>query len=345
MTAFPLPQRERRGARRQRAIAGSAALVIFAGTAGFIWIEGWGLREAFYMTVITLSTVGFGEVRPLSEAGRMFTAILILGGVTTLGFALHELGDRLVRERGRRHLRRIHRMTDHTIICSGGRIARPVVEGLIQQGREFVVIEKSAEKAAQFRERGVAAIAGDATAEEVLIEAGLPRAKAIAALLPSDADNLSIAMTAHALNQEIRIVARSEDERSRANLVRAGAASQDVVSPYTTAGKWVLHNLSGVHMSRVFEGIEHMVQQGFDAARLQVTPGSKHDGLTLSQAAINLGRNVLVLTIQHEDGGLVFAPTGDYRIRANDALILIGRSPDLEELGATTDRELVNDRE
>lgn len=344
MTAFPLPQREERGVRRLRPLAGFAAFVLVAGTAGFMWIEGWGLREAFYMTVITLSTVGFGEVRPLSEAGRMFTAVLILGGVATLGFALRELGDRIVSGRGRRHQRRIRRMKDHTVICSGGRIARPVVEGLIQQGREFVVIEKSADKVAQFREQGVAAIAGDATAEEVLVEAGLKRADAVAALLPSDADNLSIAMTAAALRPGIRIVARSEDERSRANLQRAGAEPEDVVSPYTTAGKWVLHNLSGVHMSRVFQGIEQMVHQGFDAGRLHVAPGSKHDGLTLSQAAINPGRNVLVLAIQHDDGGFVFAPTGDHRIRANDTLILIGRTADVRELGGVTDRELVNDQ-
>lgn len=343
MTAFPLPPRTAKSSRPQRALVGAAALVFLAGTAGFMVIEGWGLREAFYMTVITLSTVGFGEVRPLSGAGRMFAAFLILGGVATLGFALRELGDRIVTGHGHRHLRRIRRMQDHTIICSGGRIARPVVEGLIGQDREFVVIEKSAEKVAQFRERGVAAIAGDATAEEVLVEAGLKRAEAIAALLPSDPDNLSIAMTARALNGDIRIVARSEDERSRNNLHRAGAQPQDVVSPYTTAGKWVLHSLSGVHMARVFRGIEQMVREGFDGGRLHVAPGSEHDGRTLSQAAINPGRNVLVLAIQRDDGGFVFAPTGDHRIRANDTLILIGRADDVHELGGITDRELVND--
>lgn len=311
--------------------------MLVVGAGGFMWIEGWGLRESFYMTVITLSTVGFGEVRPLSDEGRIFTVFLILGGVATLSFAFRDLASRIITAPGRRYVWRIHRMKNHIIICGGGRIARPVVEGLARRKQPFAVIEKAPEKVAQLVEQEVPVLEGDATAEEVLVEAGLPRARAIAALLPSDGDNLSIVMTAGALNPGIRIIARSEEERSRANLERAGARKDDVVSPYTTAGKWVLHNLSGFHIARAVQGIEQMVQQGFDTGRLQVPPGSKHDGLTLAQAAINLGRNVLVLAIRRRDGEMVFAPTGDERVQGGDALILIGRGDDMQALGADLD--------
>ena len=313
------------------------AVVLGLGTGGFMWIEGWGLRESFYMTVITLSTVGFGEVRPLSDAGRVFTVFLILGGVATLSFALRDVASRLITAPRRRLLRRIRRMKNHTIICGAGRIARPVIEGLARAGQPFAVIEKSPQRVAQWIEQEVSVIEGDATAEEVLVEAGLPRAKSIVALLPSDGDNLSIAMTATGVKPGIRIIARSEEERSRANLERAGADKDDVVSPYATAGRWVLHNLAGHHIGRVVEGFEEMVQQGFDTGRLYVPPGSKHDGLTLAQAAINPGRNVLVLAIRHDDGEMVFAPTGDERIQGKDTLILVGRADDLRSLGAELD--------
>ena len=342
MRLSPLRPFDRVGRRvRSGALWVLAGLVLVVGAGGFMWIEGWDLRESFYMTVITLSTVGFGEVRPLSEAGRVFTVFLILGGVATLSFALRDLASRVITAPGRRHLRRIRRMKNHTIICGGGRIARPVVEGLTRQGRPFAVIEKAPERVAQLVEQEVPVLEGDATAEEVLVEAGLPRARAIAALLPSDGDNLSIVMTAGALKPGIRIIARSEEERSRANLERAGADKDDVVSPYTTAGKWVLHNLSGFHIARIVQGVEQMRQQGFHTGRLFVPPGSKHDGLTLAQAAINPGRNVLVLAIRRDDGEMVVAPTGEERIQGKDTLVLIGRAEEVRALGADLDQRIL----
>ena len=322
-----------------------ALTIVFGGTAGYMWIEGWKFADSFYMTIITLSTVGFQEVRPLGDAGRMFTAILILLGVATLGYALRALGDRIVADASSRLRRRIHRMRDHTIVCGYGRTSRPVVEGLAARKHPCAVIEISPERAATLADSSVPVIVGDATAEEALLEAGLERANTVATLLPSDGDNLSITMTAKALNPDIRVIARSEDERSRVNLHRAGAQSDDVVSPHTTAGNWVLQQICGVQLSRIAQGIGAMMEQGFGVGRLAVEADSPYAGRTLGEAGINTGRNLLVLAIHQTDGRVTFAPTGSRRVARGETLVILGRLADVQAAGAVLDPDFLRHAE
>lgn len=317
-----------------RGILGAVTGVLLAGTVGFMWIEGWEPFEAFYMTVVTLSTVGFGEVRPLSEGGRLFTVFLIFGGVATLGFALRFLGERVVEAPRHRLERRIRRMKNHTVICGYGRIAQPIVEGLVRLRRRFCVIERSPEKVEALTAAGINAIAGDATAEEILETAGVRRAAAVAALLPSDGDNLSITMTATALQPNIRVVARSEEERSRANLERAGVHPDDVVAPYTSAGQVLLRNLADPGTARLVRGLTEIAHGDFDATQLTVGVGSALAGQTLAEAALGERHNVLVLAVQRDGSVGTIAPSGDYRIAAGDTLILIGHPDDLLQLSA-----------
>ncbi len=313
------------------------AAVLGTGTLGFMWIESWGAFDSFYMTVITLSTVGFGEVRPLSEVGRLFAVFLILGGVATVGFAVSALGERIAEAPKRRLEARIRRMKDHTIVCGYGRIARPVVAGLSSLDRPLCVIERSREKVEEATRAGAFVLEGDATAEEVLERAGVRRAAVVAALLPSDGDNLSIAMTATGLQPGIRVIARSEEERSRANLERAGARAEDVVSPYRTAGRAVLRNLCSPETARLFRSLVETTPGAFDTGELSVTGDSGLAGQSLAETAIGAGRNVLVLAVQRRGGAMTAAPRGNLTLRPGDVLYLFGHPDDLRAVGAHRD--------
>ena len=316
------------------AATGAAVGVLVAGTVGFMWIEEWDALDAFYMTVITLSTVGFAEVQPLSDAGRLFAIGLILGGVATLGYALGALGERIMEAPKRRQERRIRRMKNHIIVCGFGRMGQRVVAGLGQHDNPVCVIEKTSAGVQLATRQGVGAIEGDATVEETLKQAGVGRASTIVTLLPNDGDNLSITMTAKALRPGIRVIARSEEDRSRANLERAGAAAEDVISPHTTASRVVVRNLCSSGTHRLLHGITEMTHRGFGAGEILVTPESGLAGKTIAESSLGKDRIVLVLGIEKDGEPMMIAPRGTQRLESGDTLIVMGDVDDLRSLGA-----------
>ncbi len=309
--------------RPARAVIAAGVVVLASGTFGYMGIEGWTLVESAYMTVITLSTVGFGEVRSLSPAGRVFTIGLILGGVATLSYAITALGEQIPRRRERRLERRAHHMQNHVIICGYARMSQALVDGFIRRREAFCVIERDADQVRRLQDRGIPVIEGDATLESVLQSAQLTHARAIAALLSSDADNLSIAMTATGLKPGIRILARSERERSRANLVRAGARDEDVISPHGAAGVRLLQNLIHPKGAQVLGVLHGLMPLGLEVDRLVVDPGDPIAGKTLAEAAIAPGQRVLVMAIERDGADPIFAPRGDERLLAGDTLLLL----------------------
>ena len=317
------------------AAAIAAAGVVVSGTLGFMMIESWDLADAFYMTIITVSTVGYGEVQPLSPAGRLFAVFLIGGGVATLGYSFGALAQWVTEAPMQRQERRVRRMNDHIIVCGFGRMGRRVTAGLLRHGNEVCVIEESSDTVEEAIRQGVAVIHGDSTAEETLERAGVRRASIIVALLPNDGDNLSITMTAKALHRGIRVIARSEEDRSRANLERAGAATQDVISPHLTASRVVLRNLCGSEAHHLLHGISEMAHPGFGSGELAVTTGSELEGRTIADSALGREANVLVLAIRRGGQGMVVAPRGDRRMERGDRLMLIGDTQDLRKLGAS----------
>ena len=309
-------------------------MILAVGTTGYVLL-GLDVLDALYQTVITVSTVGYGEVQPLSPAGRLFAITLIVGGVATLGYAFGALVERIVEAPARRLERRIRRMKNHVIVCGFGRMGRRVTAGLRGYGNKVCVIESSAHAVDAANLQGVDVIHGDSTVEETLERAGVRRASAIVALLPNDGDNLSITMTAKALKPGIRVIARSEEDRSRANLERAGAAAHDVVSPHLTASRVVLRNLCGSDTHHLLHGISEMTHPGFGSAELTVTPGSEFAGRTIADSALGREANVLVLAIRRDGEALTITPRGARRIESGDKLMLIGDTEDLEKLGAT----------
>lgn len=316
------------------AAATAAAGVVISGTLGFMWIESWDLADAFYMTIITVSTVGYGEVQPLSPAGRFFAVLLIGGGVATLGYSFGALAQWVTEAPLQRQERRVRRMKDHTIVCGFGRMGRRVTAGLLRHGNEVCVIEASSDVVESAIRQGATVIHGDATAEETLEQAGVRRASTIVALLPNDSDNLSITMTASALRPGVRVIARSEEDRSRANLERAGAATQDVISPHLTASRAVLRNLCGSDTHHLLHGISEMAHPGFGSGELAVASGSELAGRTIAESALGREANILVLAIRRDGQDLLVAPRGNRRIERGDRLMLIGDTEDLKKLGA-----------
>ncbi len=318
---------ERAGESRPfRALIASAAVAVVSGTIGYSWIEGWTLVESLYMTVITLSTVGFGEVRALSPAGKFFTIALILGGVATLSFAITALGEQIPKRHERRLRLRIRLMKEHLIVCGYSRMARGVVDGLSRRREDFCVIENDPARVRELLDRGIPVVEGDATLESVLERAGLLRARAVAALLPSDPDNLSIAMTASGLRPGIRILARSEQERSRANLLRAGAREEDVISPHGAASAHLLQNLLHPKGARTVSVLYNLIPLGLELERRVVSADDPITGGTLAEATA--GQHMVAVAIEREGETPTFAPRGSERIRAGDTLLfLCGQEP------------------
>ncbi len=186
--------------------------------------------------------------------------------------------------------------------------------------------------------QGVGAIEGDATVEATLEQAGVGRASAIVTLLPNDGDNLSITMTAKALRPEIRVIARSEEDRSRANLERAGAAAEDVISPHTTASRVVVRNLCSSGTHRLLHGITEMTHRGFGAGEILVTPESGFAGKTIAESPLGKDRIVLVLGIERDGEEMTIAPRGNQRLESGDTLIVMGDVDDLRSLGARLEK-------
>lgn len=225
--------------------------LLLTGALGYVWIEGWEPLAATYMTVITVSTVGFGEVRPLSDAGQIFTILLILGGVVFYGLALDSLLKLLVNRQFASLLEearmrdRVRKMHDHIIICGGGRMAMAMAAELQRGEQSFLILDPNPEalvaRARRAGEVDWTLLERDALLEESLVEAHIDTARGLAAVLPGDADNLFVVLSARALNAELQIETRIARESTRQKMLQAGA--DRVLSPYTVSGEHMARSL------------------------------------------------------------------------------------------------------
>ncbi|MDH3603590.1 MAG: NAD-binding protein [Candidatus Tectomicrobia bacterium] len=299
------------------------------GIAGFTLIEGYSLLDAVYMTVITLSTVGFREVVPLSAAGKVLTIFLIVFGfglvVTivgswTRGLIEGELRDLIDRRRMERMLAEI---SDHFIVCGYGRFGVRLVRELQQRGLALVVIDREREVV-----HGVLAIRAEATDEDVLKRAGIERAKGLLTTLSSDADNLYITITAHELNPELIIVSRCESEVNERRLLSAGATR--TVSSYEIGG----HRMAQAALHpRVLDFVDMVTDVGdkrMSVGELVVSEGSPIVGIPVRAAGLAECFGVVVLGVVPKDGLIEFGQTSSRALEAGDILLTFG---DEESIG------------
>jgi voltage-gated potassium channel len=311
-------------------------VLVAIGTAGYRLIEGWPLFDALYMTVTTMTTVGFMEVHPLSPAGRVFTIFLILGGVFTLFYSAGEVIRFIVsgevrRALGRQRMRKnLDELKDHLVVCGFGRMGRLVCEQFSSLGLSFVVIDQSAELLQGFDLPHGIPLAGDATSDDVLKRAGVDRARALVSVAASDADNLFIVMSARFLNDKLLIVARAEEEGAEKKLLRAGASR--VISPYSIGGQRLA---LAVLRPAVMDFIELATRKEHVELQIEETEihaGSFLAGRALRDSQIREELGAIVVGIRKADGRMLFNPASDAVLDPGDVLVSMGHRHQLDKL-------------
>jgi voltage-gated potassium channel len=332
----PEGAQERRPWRRFALALGVLLGVLVAGTAGYVVVEGWGLLDAFYMTVISLTSVGYGEVHPLTPAGKVLTMLVISGGVVAVAVALG-IGSRIVLEgqlegiMGRRKVEKeIARLDDHYIICGYGRMGRVISREFLKKPVPFVVVEGGPEVFAGI-DAGVLAIHGNATEDEVLRRAGIERARGLVSVVSSDADNVYIVLTATGIRPDLFIVARAGDEGSEQKLLRAGATK--VVSPYAIGGTGIANAILRPAVVDFIELVTRREHLELQMEEVLVAAGSALAGRTILETGLRQQFGVIVVAVRRRDDRMEFNPASEHRIVAGDRLIVLGAGDKLAELG------------
>ena len=316
----------------------SALLVLAAivyGTAGYMLIEGWGALDAYYMTLTTIATVGFGEIHPLSPVGRLFTTTLILGGTGTILYTFGVFAETVAEgrfgeyRRQQRMRRDIDELRDHFIVCGYGRVGNQIVHEFEEQRVPYVVIETNAEPLARLRREGRLLVEGDAASEDVLRTAGIARAKGLLAVVDSDERVVYITLAARALNPALYITARAGQPESARRLELAGA--NRVVSPYRMAGRLMAQLALRPAVVDVIETMQHGAGS-IGIEEIVVAEGCAARGRTLRAAGLLDAGVARLLALRRRDGTLHVNPAEDLTLDDGDLLVAMGSEA---ELGAS----------
>jgi voltage-gated potassium channel len=323
--------------RRLRLAVAMLACVFVIGTVGYV-ILGFSVLDALYQTVTTVATVGFREVQPLDDAGKVFTIVLILLGVGTalytFGVVLETLFEGQLRALfGRRRMEQhIETISGHVIVCGFGRVGHAIADELAAAGANLVVVEVDP---ARVVDTTLPAIVGDATEDRVLEAAGLVRARALVAALDSDSSNLFVTLSARALSPELFIVARARVEESEEKLRRAGA--DRVVNPQSIGGARIAAFVLQPHVTEFLDVVMHNHDLQFRLEEVVVPPDSSATGQTIRDAHLRDRTGALVLALREQDGTFTTNPSPDTAIRAGQILIAIGTPTELEALEKAID--------
>jgi voltage-gated potassium channel len=309
--------------------------LLLTGSLGFMWLEGWGFFDSLYMTVTTLTTVGYGEVHPLDRIGRIYNMVLILTGMGVMLYIVGSLARVVIEGElqsvlGRRKLiKHIKRLKNHYIICGFGRIGEIIARQLKGRGLSLVVVEGDPALLARLEASGYYFINGDATRDEILLEAGIERAKGLVAVVGSDASNVYIVLTARSLNPQLFIVARGEEPGSEQKLLRAGA--DKVESPYRMGGQKMAHTI--LHPT-VVTFMELAMKEGVDWSMEEISVGQTSPllGVPLKDSGIRQKLDLILVAIKRADGEMLFNPSHETPILAGDTLIALGLRKNLDAL-------------
>lgn len=319
------------------------ALVLAVGTAGYVLIEGWSAWDAFYMTVISVTTAGYREVHDLSQAGQVFTTVLLVGGVGTAFYAFTLVAAGIIEARlrprfaERRRSRMIHELTDHFILCGAGRIGRIIADEFRRQSVPFVVIDRDAEAVHQVLDRGDLAVEADASREDTLLKLHIERARGLIAALGSDAENVYTILTARGLRPELLVIARADSEDAERKLLRAGATR--VVSPYQIGAAQMAQTalrpavVDFVQLATSSENLELAMEQ------VGIGRGSVLAGRTIVEANLRQRFGVIVVGIRRPDGKMDFNPSHDAVMGVGDQLVVLGPPEQMKGLETAAQTE------
>jgi voltage-gated potassium channel len=288
------------------------------------------------MTLTTITTIGYQELRPLSHAGRIFNTFLILFGVSGLFLSIGAMTQTIIElelqdlYNKRRKKRMIDRLQNHFIVCGFGRVGRNASYEMQRANASFVVIDRNEQRVAKASSAGMLAVVADATRDDDLREAGVLRASGLIAALPSDAENLFIILSAKTLNPKLIVVTRASEEEAGEKLRRAGADT--VFTPYTMAGRQLADALLRPHVVEFFDFAASNVGSRVTTEQLCVAPKTAFAGKTLGQLSDLRNSRVIVLAIRKQRGETIFNPPADSEIAAGDFLIVMGEQPGLQNL-------------
>jgi voltage-gated potassium channel len=303
-------------------------LLFIVGTIGYTLIEGWGIFDSLYMTIITLSTTGYREIKPLSDLGRVFTMILIILGVSILFYMLGNLNIVLFERnffRNKKMQTRINHLQNHYIICGFGRMGKKIASELDRRKKPFVIIEKAepmSDTAGDF-----AFIQGDATEDSNLINAGIQRARGLVAVLGDDASNVFTTLSSRVLNPALKIIAKAEEESSREKMIKAGA--DRVVLPYEIGGFRVTQALLKPTVVDYIDEVFSRSDIGLEIEEVKLSASSALNGKTVRESGLRSDLNIIIIGISKESGEWIYNPRSETKLESNDILIVIGGTNEL----------------
>ena len=325
-------------ARRFLILGVALVATLVTGTVGFTVIDHYPVFDAFYMTLITMTTVGYSEIHPLSHAGRIFNAFLIFFGVTTIFIAIGamtqtiielEFGDAISK---RRNKRMIDKLKDHYIICGFGRVGRGAASELQHAGVPFVVVDIDPDRAEKAMMAGMLAVAADSTRDETLYEVGIDRARGLVAALATDADNLFVLLSAKGLNPKLYVAARAAEEGAEAKMRRAGADA--VFAPYAITGHRLAQSLLRPHVVQFLDFTTKDVGEDIAIEQVRVNEASEMVSRTIKEMQLRKEVGVIVMAIRKADGRMMFNPPADTAVEGGDFLIVMGTPQNLRALEA-----------
>lgn len=320
--------------RRMRAPLLVLVATLIGGTIGYMVIEGWSAGDAAYMSVITLATIGYGEVNPLSGVGRVFTSILILIGVGGLSYAFTTVTGtlfegHLTRQWERRRMeKQVRKLEDHYILCGYGRVGQQIARELLRERERFVVVDIDQQMLDRAAAAGMAVVNGSASEDETLRTAGIERARGLITAINGDAENIFITISAHALRPDLPIVARVIQDEAAAKLRRAGATH--VVSPYAIAGQQMAMLAA---RSATVSAMEHLEHDADDllVVEIRIDTDSTLASLRLSEARAHIDRGLTVLGLRR-GGQMLAPPPEDLALQAGDIFAVCGTRDQLRTL-------------
>ena len=310
------------------------AILITVGTLGFYVIggDGWSLIDSFYMTIITLTTVGFGEVHPLDNLGRLWTSFVIIFGVSGFLYMISEFGAELIEFRvyqENQKKRKIRKMKNHYIICGYGRMGAVIAKELHDKGYPFVIVELDQGKVDKITELGYQSILGDATFEKTLEEAGIHQAAGIVVCLNNDPDNLFVTLTARSLNHDAFLVSRCSQINNKPKLKQAGA--DKVVNPYTAGG----HRMAELLISPELEDtVSLSIKQGIvdlSIDEVNLTNLNSFHGVKIKDSKIREEFNLIIVGLVNGDGSYEINPDPELQLSADHTVMIMGQKGQLQQ--------------
>jgi voltage-gated potassium channel len=309
-------------------------IVNIIGTVGYVLIENTGFLDALYMTVITITTVGFGEIFPLSQMGRLFTIFLVLAGASTVAYTASQIIEIIIAGEIRRGLRRkkmdkkISKLKNHYVICGYGRMGRIIVNKLAYKKLDFVIVDKNENLVHEFDEKKYLYVIGDATKETTLMRAGILNAKGVITVVNSDTENVYIILSSRGFNKSLYIISRASSEEAITKMVWAGA--DKTVSPYDIGGMTIADSILKPNVAHFFE-LAMGTELNIEVDEIKVEDNSKIKNKKIRESNIR-DAGIIIVAIRKPDGSFIFNPGPNEIILGGDTLIALGQEEAFKKL-------------